>query len=65
MDASPERQRRCRHIRSQESFFSQSPQVEDMFHSGVYWCNCTGGGAGVDGRGASPEECVPGRECYE
>ncbi len=65
MESPPERQRICRHIRSQESYFSNTPLVEDMYHSGVYWCNCTGGGAGRDGGSAAPEDCLPGRECYE
>lgn len=59
------RQRVCRHIRSQESFYSDSPLVEDQFHSGIYWCNITGDGMGADGQCACTEECVPGRACYE
>lgn len=55
----------CRHIRSQESFYSETPLVEDEFHSGIYWCNQTGDGIGVDGRCAAAEECSPDRECYE
>lgn len=65
MSTAPEKQRVCRHIRSQESYYSSTPLVEDLFHSGVYWCNCTGGGAGLDGRLACSEECLPGRSCYE
>ncbi len=62
----PSQKRRvCRHIRSQESFYSDTPMVEDQFHSGIYWCNQTGDGMGSDGRCACPEECVPGRACYE
>ena len=55
----------CRHVRSQESFYSETPLVEDEFHSGIYWCNQTGGGIGVDGGCADSQECGPGRECYQ
>ena len=55
----------CRHIRSQESFYSETPLVEDEFHSGIYWCNLTGDGVGVDGRCTAIEECTPDRACYE
>ena len=55
----------CKHIRSQESFYSPTPLVEDEFHSGIYWCNQTGDGIGVDACCASPQECGPHRECYE
>ncbi len=55
----------CRHIRSQESFYSNTAQVEDQFHSGIYWCNHTGDGIGLDGACSGIEECGPDRECYE
>ena len=55
----------CKHIRSQESFYSNTPLVEDEFHSGIYWCNQTGDGIGVDGCCAGTEECGPDRECYD
>jgi len=59
------KQRLCRHIRSQESFYSDRPLVEDQFHSGIYWCNQTGDGRGADGRIACAEECGPDRTCFE
>jgi hypothetical protein len=55
---------RCRHIRSQESFFSNSPHLEDEFHSGVYWCNLTAGPKGPDGACADREECSSARACF-
>ncbi len=55
----------CRHIRSKESFYSATPLVEDEFHSGIYWCNETGGEVGDDGGYAGTEECGPDRECYQ
>lgn len=58
-------QRVCRHIRSQESFYSETPHVEDQFHSGIYWCNQTGDGLGMDGKSSCLEECTPNRACYE
>ena len=55
----------CKHIRSKEMFHSDTPLVEDEFHSGIYWCNMTGDGMGPDGACADSEECSLGRECYE
>ncbi len=55
----------CRHVRSKESFHSESPQVEDQFHSGVYWCDLTADSLGPDGKCADSEECMPGRACFE
>lgn len=64
-EKSTNRTPRCRHIRSQESYFSNSPHVEDEFHSGVYWCNQTSDARGPDGMCAGSEECSPARECFE
>ncbi len=55
----------CRHVRSKESFYSETPLVEDEFHSGVYWCDLTSDGIGPDGRSADAEECCQGRACFE
>lgn len=55
----------CRHIRSKESFHSDTPLVEDLYHSGIYWCDLTSEGRGPDGACAGCEECIAGRECFE
>ncbi len=55
----------CKHIRSKESFHSDTPLVEDEFHSGIFWCDLTSDGTGPDGSCAHAEECSSGRECYE
>ena len=55
----------CRHIRSQESFYSNTPLKEDQFHSGVYWCGLSGEGMGPDGQCAGTGECSATRECFE
>ncbi len=55
----------CKHIRSKESFHSETPLEEDDFHSGIYWCNMTGDGMGPDGTCADSQDCGPDRECYE
>lgn len=65
VDKAPVRQQVCRHIRSQESFYSTTPHVEDEFHSGIYWCQITGDGLGPDGVCTGSEECSAARECFE
>lgn len=55
----------CRHIRSKESFHSATPLKEDLYHSGIYWCDLTGDGRGPDGSCACVEECTADRACFE
>lgn len=67
MAANPEQRRQpvCKNVRCKESFYSNEPFKEDMFHSGVYWCHRTQSGIGPDGRAVDAEECSPTRECFE
>ena len=55
----------CKHIRSKEMFYSDTPFVEDQFHSGIYWCDHTDGGLGPDGQCVDSMECTQDRECFE
>ena len=64
-DKAPGRMPVCKHIRSQESFFSATPQLEDDLHSGLYWCDLTSDGMGPDGQCTGLEECSSGRECFQ
>jgi hypothetical protein len=57
---------RCRCLRSKEMFI----HVERDFHipsmsSGIFWCIHTHNCLGPDGRTAEPDECKPGRSCYD
>lgn len=61
----PSRRMYCRHIRSKETFHSTTPHVEDLYHSGIYWCDKTSEGRGPDGAFACLEECMAGRSCFE
>lgn len=57
---------RCRCLRSKEMFIhvEPDPSVPHM-GSGVFWCIHTHNCLGPDGRAAEPENCKPGRSCYE
>ncbi|PCJ67106.1 MAG: hypothetical protein COA73_00365 [Candidatus Hydrogenedentota bacterium] len=65
VDKNQTRVRLCKHIRSKESFHSDQPMVDDLYHSGIFWCNQTGDGIGPDGSCADNEECSSTRECFE
>ena len=55
----------CRHLRSKEMYHSEEPHREDLFHSGIFWCDITGDGLGPDRTCADSEECISGRSCFE
>lgn len=55
----------CKHLRSKEMFHSETPQEEELYHSGIFWCGITAQGMGPDGTCADSEECSRGRECFE
>lgn len=63
----PQQPRRCvcKHLRSKEMFYSETPLTEDQYHSGVYWCEETMKGLGPDGSFVDSEECTPSRSCFE
>lgn len=60
-----QRVRMCKHLRSKEMFHSETPQEEELYHSGIFWCGITAQGMGPDGTCADSEECSRGRECFE
>ncbi len=57
---------RCRCLRSKDMFIDVEPDpTVPHMGSGISWCVHTQNCLGPDGRAASPEECKPGRSCYE
>lgn len=55
----------CKHLRSKEMFHSSGPYTQDLYSSGIFWCNITQNGRGPDGRYVDIEECSAVRECFE
>lgn len=55
----------CKHLRSKEMYHSDQPQREDLYHSGIFWCDVTADGLGPDRSCADSEECMIGRGCFE
>jgi hypothetical protein len=57
---------RCRCLRSKEMFFEAEPDLTiPNTSSGLYWCVHTQNCLGPDGQVAEPENCQPGRACFE
>ncbi len=57
---------RCRCLRSKEMFIhvEHDPRIPSM-GSGIFWCIHTHNCLGPDGRAAEPDECKPGRSCFD
>ena len=55
----------CKHLRSKEMYHSDTPMEEDLYHSGIYWCQHTTTGIGPDGSCVDSEECSAERGCFE
>ncbi len=55
----------CKHLRSKEMYHSDTPNVEDQFHSGIFWCDQTAKGLGPDGAFVDSEECTSARGCFQ
>jgi hypothetical protein len=57
---------RCKHIRSKEMFIEVEPDSNvPHMGSGIFWCVYTQNCLGPDGSVAEPEQCTPGRGCFE
>jgi len=59
---------RCRHLRTKKSYLAAERIREDSGLPGstdVYWCLKTLRVSGPDDGLATPQDCVPSRECFE
>lgn len=59
------RQNLCKHLRSNEMYYSDKPHEVDAFHGNLFWCDLTQDGMGPDGTCAHMEECSRLRDCFE
>lgn len=57
----------CRCLRSKEMYIHVDQPDWHIYnsHSGIFWCIHTQKALGPDGKAAEPEQCKPGRSCYE
>ncbi len=56
----------CGSLRCKEMFVDDDPLLSlRTSASGIYWCSHTQNCLGPDGQVADPENCKPGRSCYE
>ena len=61
----------CKYLRTKKMFIPA--QANEAFleddgesaHSSHCWCNCTLTEAGPDDRAVNPQNCKPGRACFE
>jgi hypothetical protein len=57
---------RCRCLRSKDMFINSEPDpTVPSMSSGIFWCIHTQNCLGPDGRVAEPDNCKPGRACYD
>lgn len=55
----------CKCMRSKEMYHEAYGKEDDLYASGIYWCNKTYETFGPDGLEVGSEECLPGRECFK
>lgn len=57
----------CRCLRSKEMFYQVEGGADPIRESGsgIFWCTHTQNCLGPDGQVAEPQNCKPGRDCYD
>ncbi len=56
----------CRRLRCKEMFIDTGVAFDIRnTGSGIFWCAHTQNALGPDGQTAEPDDCTPGRGCFE